>query len=200
MNRDVSPGADSCLRRLHQFVCKNSKAVSEPFGSATVANYTCSQNKGLALCSSVATLLAILPFQPVVANVSDAPPGAIIYSREVPTREAQKPGHPGTPNFVQAAPQEIVTGVLSSTLTPLSDEATGQISAVTGAAGVTTASILSGQGNPLDPEQLIPMGLSGSGGESGPSLATFTTQVTGQVSGLISAALAAVPLAMPPSR
>lgn len=57
------------------------------------------------------------------------PPGAMIYGRDVPTRQAQLPGEPGRPDFVDAGPDEILLSSLTSSLARLSDEEAGSIAA-----------------------------------------------------------------------
>ena len=156
----------------------------------------CPRHMDFTVLTSLATLLLILPVQHAAAAVPDVPPGAIIYSRDVPTREAQNSGQPGTPHFVETAPPEIITGVLSSAMTSLSDEAAGQISASTGAAGVMTISILAGHDSPSNPESIVMTGLGGSVGGSGLGLANVMAQAIGQATGLIAPAVASVAIPM----
>ena len=127
---------------------------------------------------------------------SDTPPGAIIYIRDVPTRQAQDPGQPGTPHYVLAAPQDVLTGILSVGLVPLTDDATSQITARTGAEGVAGTVMLAGGQSFLDPLKSLSSGFGGANGANSAngsgSLTGITLQAIGQATGALTSALASL--------
>ena len=127
------------------------------------------------------------------AGPKDVPPGAIIYIRDVPTREAQAYGPPGTPHFVETAPQQIVSGLLTSSLTPLTDEAAGNVSASTGGAIGQSLNANMNDGAVLDALNVLGGNKAGSGGQFGSALANMTMQATSPIGSLIGSALASIP-------
>ena len=126
------------------------------------------------------------------AGPNDVPPGAIILMRDVPNREAQNHEPPGTPHFVETAPQQIVSGLLTSSLTPLTDEAAGSISASTGGAIARSLSSTADEGAILDALNTLGGNKTGGGGQFGSALANLTMQATSPIGNMIGSALASV--------
>src|ERR1700694_4735213 len=89
-------------------------------------------NRSAILLGALATLGCASTSE--AAGPNDVPPGVIIVTRDVPNREAQAYEPPGTPHFVETAPQGFFSGSINSSLTPLTDEAVGNVSASTGGA------------------------------------------------------------------
>lgn len=70
----------------------------------------------------LAPVLALGAAIPVHAqNQNEAPPGAIIISRDVPRRNALLPGEPGKPTFAQTAPDAVFAHTDPGDVVPLSD-------------------------------------------------------------------------------
>ena len=81
-------------------------------------------------------LLAAVTTAPAMAASPvprDTPPGAIIYIRDVPTRQADIVGEPGRPHFVNANPSQLIVNSLATGLRPLSDQEVAQVIASTDA-------------------------------------------------------------------
>ena len=123
----------------------------------------------------------------------DTPAGAIIYIRDVPNRQAQDPGQPGMPHFVNADQSALVIGSLGMGLTPLSDDAVAEVSApsLSGQGSSTTTLISDDQAsNPMARATGV---LTASIGGHAPSAGGFA----GQISSALGQALSIVPNVIP---
>ena len=61
--------------------------------------------------------------------IPEPPAGSIIYIRDVPDRQAQLPGQPGKPDYIDAGPDEMIVGTTGLGLKPLTDEQQSSVSA-----------------------------------------------------------------------
>ena len=128
------------------------------------------------------------------AGPNDVPPGAVIVTRDVPNREAQAYEPPGTPHFVETAPQQFFSGSINSSLTPLADEAVGNVLASTGGAIAQSLRSTANDGAALDALNALGGNKTGGGGQFGSALANVTMQATSPIGSLIGSALASVPI------
>jgi hypothetical protein len=131
----------------------------------------------------LAPLFAIALPAPADAQ-TEAPPGGIIISRDVPTRRAYLPGEPGQVNAVETVPTQTILDATDHAMVPLTD---AQIASVTAGrpSGLTSV------GSTINDALTVAGGLAANGANGRQGVSLSTNPLGQGISGSINSSIGA---------